>query len=230
MNLSSGWPTTVRLQLLLCQYQLIVASCNLFSCNGAVVLCMCWHVTIIVAITVIVIVKVALAFGCIQWHNKVDRCIGYHIGCLLLRDKEQGRHKSAIAQGLWRRYSARSDISCVWNVTSLLLFFPTKANLWYKGWSSWWLWSQMWLSSCGTLGFQDWWQSMTTQFVTYPASIIASCDWQREWPDSALQLLVLYAHNNVSIYFFLHSMNEDRIIQWILSYILLNAVVTTLGG
>ena len=40
-----------------CQYQLIVACCNLFSCNGSVVLCMCWHITIIVPITGIVIVK-----------------------------------------------------------------------------------------------------------------------------------------------------------------------------
>ncbi len=63
MNLSSCWPTTVWLQLLLCQYQLIVACCNLFSCNGAVVLCMCWHVTIIVAIRVIMIVK---------WHWRLD--------------------------------------------------------------------------------------------------------------------------------------------------------------
>jgi hypothetical protein len=46
-----------------CQYQLIVACCNLFSCIGAVVLCVCWHVTIIVAITVIVIVK---------WHWHLD--------------------------------------------------------------------------------------------------------------------------------------------------------------
>ncbi len=46
-----------------CQYQLIVACCNLFSCNGAVVLCVCWHVTIIVAIMVIVIVK---------WHWRLD--------------------------------------------------------------------------------------------------------------------------------------------------------------
>ncbi len=57
MNLSSCWPTKVWLQLLLRQYQLIVACCNLFSCNGAVVLCVCWHLTIIVAITVIVIIK-----------------------------------------------------------------------------------------------------------------------------------------------------------------------------
>ncbi len=63
MNLSSGWPTTVWLQLLLHQYQLMVACCNLFSCNGAVVFCACWHVTIIVAITIIVIVK---------WHRCLD--------------------------------------------------------------------------------------------------------------------------------------------------------------
>ncbi len=63
LNLSSGRPTTVWLQLLLRQYQLIVACCNLFSCNGAVVLCVCWHITIIVAITVIVIIK---------WHWRLD--------------------------------------------------------------------------------------------------------------------------------------------------------------
>jgi hypothetical protein len=63
MNLSSCWPTTVWLQLQLHQYQLIVACCNLFSCNGAIVLCMCCHVTIIVAITVIMLVK---------WHWHLD--------------------------------------------------------------------------------------------------------------------------------------------------------------
>ncbi len=62
MNLSSRWPR-VWLQLLLHQYQLIVACCNLFSCNWAVVLCVCWHVTIIVAITVIMIIK---------WHWHLD--------------------------------------------------------------------------------------------------------------------------------------------------------------
>ncbi len=42
---------------------------------------------------------------------------------------------------------------------------------------------------------------MSTRFVTWPVSIIASCNWQREQPDSASQSLVLYAHDNVSIYF-----------------------------
>ncbi len=46
-----------------CQYQLIVACCNLFSCNRSVVLCVYWHVTIIVAVTIIVIVK---------WHKRLD--------------------------------------------------------------------------------------------------------------------------------------------------------------
>jgi hypothetical protein len=41
------------------------------------------------------------------------------------------------------------------------------------------------------------------------------------------RLLVLYAHNNLSIYFFLYTMKKDRIVQWILAYILLNNVVTT---
>ncbi len=63
MNLSSHWPTVVWLQLLLHPYQLIFDCCNLFSCNGAVVLGMCWHITIIVAITVIVIIK---------WHWHLD--------------------------------------------------------------------------------------------------------------------------------------------------------------
>ncbi len=163
MNLSSPWPTTVWLQFLLCQYQLIVACCNLFSCNGAVVLCMCWHVTIIVAIMVIVIVK---------WHWHLDALNGQQLSllcwgsCWVLALAQQGQRKSAVAQGLCQRSSAHSDISCAWNVTSLLLFFPTKAYLWYKGWLLWWLWSQMWLSSCCTLGVQDWWQLMSTWFVT----------------------------------------------------------------
>ncbi len=63
MNLSSNWPSTVWLQLLLRQYQLIVACCNLFSCNRAIVLCKCWLITIIVAITVIVVVR---------WHWRWD--------------------------------------------------------------------------------------------------------------------------------------------------------------
>jgi hypothetical protein len=43
--------------------------------------------------------------------------------------------------------------------------------------------------------------------------------------------MVLYAPNNVSMYFFLYIMKKDRIIElWILSYNLLNDVVTTLKG
>ncbi len=68
MNLSSTWPTTVWLQLLLRQYQLIVACSNRFSCNGAVVLCVCRHITIMVAITVIGIVKW-------HWHLDALNCI-----------------------------------------------------------------------------------------------------------------------------------------------------------
>ncbi len=64
MNLSSLWPTTVWLQLLLCPYQHIVDCCNLFGCNaGTVVLCACCHITIIVSITIIVIFK---------WHLRLD--------------------------------------------------------------------------------------------------------------------------------------------------------------
>ncbi len=91
MSLSSCWPTTVWLQLLLCPYQLIVDCCNLFGCNsGAVVLCACCHITIIVAIMVITIVKVTLAFGRIQWHNNIDCCVGCHLGHLRLHDKDTG--------------------------------------------------------------------------------------------------------------------------------------------
>ncbi len=32
--------------------------------------------------------QVALAFRCIQWHNNADFCIGCHVGCLLLCDKD----------------------------------------------------------------------------------------------------------------------------------------------
>ncbi len=63
INISSCWPSAVWLQLLLHPYQLIVDCYNLFSCNGAVVLRMCWHVTTMVAITIIVIVK---------WHWRMD--------------------------------------------------------------------------------------------------------------------------------------------------------------
>ncbi len=163
MNLSSCWPTTARLQLLLHQYQLIVVCCNLFTCRGAVVLCVCWHVTTIMAITVIVIVK---------WHWHLDAFNGIktliiELGVMLgICSCVTRTTQSMVAQGLYWRSSAHSNISCTGNVTSLLLFFPTKANLWYKGWSLWWLWSQTWHTSCGTLGFQDWWQSMLTQFVT----------------------------------------------------------------
>ncbi len=88
MNLSSCWPTTVWFQLLLCQYQFIVACCNLFSCNGAVVLHAYWCVTYMVAITVIMIVK---------WHWRLDTfnglttlilVLGVTLGTLLLGDKD----------------------------------------------------------------------------------------------------------------------------------------------
>ncbi len=150
MNLSSLWPTTVWLQILLCPYQLIVDCCNLFGCNaGAVVLCACCQVTIIVAITIIVIVMWV-------WHLDAFNCLitlilalGVMFGICSCMTRQR---KSAIAQGLSRKSFAPSDISRAWIVTSLLLFFPTKGNLWYKGWLLWWLWSQTWLSSCSTLG------------------------------------------------------------------------------
>ena len=154
MNLSSGWPTTVWLHLLLHQYQLIVVCCNLFSCNGAVVLCVCWHVTIV------------KWHWCLNAFNGKQRWSLHWVSRCAFAIVWQGQCKSAVAHGLYQRSSARSDISCSGNVTSLLLFFPTKANLWYMGWLLWWLWSQTWLSSCGALGFQDWWQSMSTRSVT----------------------------------------------------------------
>ncbi len=152
MNLSSCWQTTVWLQLLLCQYQLIVACCNLFSCNGAVVLWVGWHITIIVEITVIVIVNRHWHLDAFNGLITIIILLGVMFGICSCMTRQ---FKSAVAQGLCQRSCARSDISCVGNVTSLLLFFPTKANLWYKVWSLWWSWSQMWVSSCGTLGFQD---------------------------------------------------------------------------
>ncbi len=88
MNLSSCWPTTVWLQLLLRSHHCIIDYCNLFSCNGEVVLRVCWYVTTMVTIKVIMIVKVALAFGHIQWPTNIDPCIGGHIGHLLLHDKD----------------------------------------------------------------------------------------------------------------------------------------------
>ncbi len=109
MNLSSCWPITVWLQLLLHQYQLIVACCNLFSCNGAVVLCMCWHVTIIVAIMVILIVK---WHWCLDAFNGITTLIIATGSCWAFALVWQGQRKSAVAQGLYQRSSAHSDISC----------------------------------------------------------------------------------------------------------------------
>ncbi len=163
MNLSSRWPTTVLLQLLLCPYQLIVACCNLFSCNGAVVLCMCWHVTIIMAIAVIMIIK---------WHWHLDAlngittlivALGVTLGicsCVTRTTQISGCTR-LVPEVLC---TSKHQLCIERDVMAALL--PHKANLWYKGWLLWWLWSQTWLSSCGTLGFQDWWQSMSTRFVT----------------------------------------------------------------
>ncbi len=53
----------------------------------------CQHIIIIMAITVIVIIKVALAFERIQWHNNVDHCMGCHVGRLLLCDKDDANQR-----------------------------------------------------------------------------------------------------------------------------------------
>ncbi len=64
-------------------------------------------------------------------------------------------------------------------------------------------------------------------------SIIASCDWQREQPDLALQLLVLSAHHNVSIYFLytlwkrIESFNEYYLIFYWMLLLLLSEVYNT---
>ncbi len=64
-------------------------------------------------------------------------------------------------------------------------------------------------------------------------SIIASCNWQCEQPDSASQLLVLYAHNNISIYFFytlwkrIESFNEYYLIFYWMLLLLLSEVNNT---
>jgi hypothetical protein len=47
INLSYCWQAIIWLQLLLCSYQLTVDWCNLISCSGAVVLHVCWYVTMI---------------------------------------------------------------------------------------------------------------------------------------------------------------------------------------
>ena len=47
--------------------------------------------------------QVALAFRRIQWHNNVDRCIGCHVGRLLLCDKDdtnQRLHKACTGDPL----------------------------------------------------------------------------------------------------------------------------------
>jgi hypothetical protein len=37
--------------------------------------------------------QVALAFGRIQWPNNIDHCIGCHVGCLLLCDKDEANQR-----------------------------------------------------------------------------------------------------------------------------------------
>jgi hypothetical protein len=79
----------------------------------------------------------------------------------------------------------------------------------------WWLWSQTWLSSCGALGFQDWWQLTSTQFDIFDSEYHCFLRLVGEQPDSALPSMHT---TNVSIYF-LYTMKRDKFIQWILSYI-----------
>ncbi len=121
MNLSSCWPTTVWLQLRLCPYQVTVDCCNLFSCNGEVVLCACWHISNIVAIMVIVIVK---------WHWYLDAfndlttlilALGVMLGVWSCVTRWR---KSVVAQSLCWRSSAPSDISCMWNMLHCCFFPP----------------------------------------------------------------------------------------------------------
>ncbi len=138
MNLSSCWPATVWLQLLLHQSQLIVACCNLFSCNGAVAVCVCWHITIIESMTVIVIIK---------WHWHLDTfngvitlivALGVMLGvCSCVTRTTQISGSTRLVQMVLRTFRHQLSVKC--DVTSPLLFFPTKAKLWHKGWSLWWI-------------------------------------------------------------------------------------------
>lgn len=81
------------------------------------------------------------------------------------------------------------------------------------------------------LGTQRWWQSKLIWFVTYPvSSIIAFCDWQRGQPDSALQLLVLYAHDDVNIYLIYTLWKRIESFNEYYRIFVLNVVVTILSS
>jgi hypothetical protein len=74
--------------------------------------------------------QVALAFGCIQWLTTFIAALGVTMdvcSCVARTTQSSGSIR------LVKNYSAYSDISCAWNVMSLLLFFPTKGNLWHEG-------------------------------------------------------------------------------------------------
>ncbi len=163
MNLSSRWPTTVWLQVLLHPYQLILDCCNLFSCIEAVVLHMCWRVTIMVAIIIIVIVK---------WHWHLDAfngittliiVLGVTLGvCSCVTRTTQISGSTRLVPEVLCTFRHQLYMEC--DVTAD--FLPHQGQHLAWGLIIVMTWSQMWLSSCGTLGFQDWWQSMSTWFVT----------------------------------------------------------------
>ncbi len=162
MNLSSCWPTAVYLQLLLHPYQLIVDCCNLF-CNGAVVWHAWWCITIIVVITVILIIK---------WHCHLDAFNGITLTvaldvrlgiCSCVTRKMQTCGITSLVPEVLCTFRHQLYVEC--DVTAsflprqgqplaqgLIVVMTLVTNvvfiLWRFGHS------------------QDWWQWMSTQFVT----------------------------------------------------------------
>ncbi len=112
---SQWWLSMLHLMLPWAQLHRQSLSISTYSCLSQsiqlqLVLCVCWHVAIILAITVIMIIK---------WHWHLDTFnglttlivqLGVTLGFALVW---QGQLKSTVAQSLYRRSSARSDISCV---------------------------------------------------------------------------------------------------------------------
>ncbi len=163
MNLSSGWPTTVWLQLLLCPYHLIVDCCNHSVAMGQKIAhvlkhhnycgnhshCDC---------------QVALAFKCIQRHNNVIIALGVTLricscvtrtmqisSCtrLVLEILSTFRHQLCMERDVTAAFLPHQGQPLARGLTIVMTLVTNVAFI---------------LRHFGHS--QDWWQSMSTGFVT----------------------------------------------------------------
>ncbi len=171
----------------------------------------------------------ALAFRRNQLHNNIDRCIGCHVGlcsCVTRRTQINGctglvpevlcmfRHQLCIEHDIIAAFLFHQGYPLLQGLIVVMTLLVTIV-----------------VFHLDALGIQRWWQSKLIWFVTYRvSSIIASCDWQRGQPDSALQLLVLYAHDDVSIYLIYTLWKRIGSFNEYYHIFVLNVVVTTLSS